>query len=164
MDLNAAFAAAVPDFERAEEERETAEMEAAKEARRREKVWDEIELRSQGVTPKRIAWGYRTAGPEPDASLEMSGLASIALICLGPFILFAFASQDIDSCIFRPGQEICKAAAARTSPGQLSAAEQERQQAMQQASLNNAVRRQCLRNAMSEEDAGACPAEMAMPR
>ena len=103
-----------------------------------------------------MAWGYTTPGPEPEPLFELSGLFAAAVLLLGPFLYFSLADGDLNSCVFRPTQEVCKASAPR---GQLSQREQQLQDLQKQAALNNAIRRQCLRNALSEDDAAVCPGE-----
>ena len=163
-DISAAFAAAVKDTSRAEGARKEAAKEAAKEARSQQKKAENIALSAQGVTPARQAWGYKTAGPEPEPLFEISGILAGALLFLGPVFFFSLAGQD--QCVIRPTQEVCLARGGSNPPRQLSQSEQSLQQARQQAALNNAVRRQCLRNAADQEEEDKCPLpmEVVMPR
>ena len=149
LDLNAAFAAKLEQNSREQEE-----------AARARKMAKEIELRANGVPPARVAWGYKTAGPEPEPIFELSGIFSGIVLLFGPVLYLALAGQDLNSCELRPTQEVCKASAPRS---QLSQGEQARQEARQRAALNNAMRRQCVRNAASDEEVERCPSEMPMP-
>ena len=165
-DISAAFAAAVKETLRAEGGRKEAAKEAAKEARLQQKKAEKIAyiLSAQGVTPARQAWGYKTAGPEPEPLFEISGILAGVLLFLGAVFFFSLAGQD--QCVIRPTQEVCLARGGSNPPRQLSQSEQSLQQARQQAALNNAVRRQCLRNAADQEEEDKCPLpmEVVMPR
>ena len=123
----------------------------------------DMELRAQRVSRSRLAWGYKTAGPEPKPELELSGILAGVLFLVGPLIFFGLGAAD--QCAIRPNQEVCRSAG-RAPQRQLSASEEQLKQVQQQAALINAVRRQCLRNAMSEEDEERCgPAvEVVVPR
>ena len=78
VDLAAAFAARLEDSAREEETQFRDQRDA--------------ELRAAGVSRARQAWGYTTEGPEPEAAVELSGLAAGALFLLGPLIFFALGS------------------------------------------------------------------------
>lgn len=139
--------------EEASKEAAEAAQQAVDDAQR--KKANDIELRAKGVSRSRLAWGYTTDGPEPEPLFELSGLLAGVLIFVGPLLFLSFAGQD--QCAIRPTQEVCLA---KRSASQLSQSGQQIQEARQQAALNNAMRRQCLRNAMSEEDEGKCPAPL----
>ena len=93
-DISAAFAAAVKETLRAEGARKEAAKEAAKEARLQQKKAEKIALSAQGVTPARQAWGYKTAGPEPEPLFEISGILAGVLLFLGAVFFFSLAGQD----------------------------------------------------------------------
>mmetsp|Transcript_16769 Transcript_16769/g.53981 ORF Transcript_16769/g.53981 Transcript_16769/m.53981 type:complete len:187 (-) Transcript_16769:14-574(-) len=80
-DLAAAFAARLERLEDSAREEET-QLRDQRDA----------ELRAAGVSRARQAWGYTTEGPEPEAAVELSGLAAGALFLLGPLIFFALGS------------------------------------------------------------------------
>lgn len=69
-DLAAAFAARLERLEDSAREEET-QLRDQRDA----------ELRAAGVSRARQAWGYTTEGPEPEAAVELSGLAAGACSC-----------------------------------------------------------------------------------
>lgn len=128
-DLAAAFADKLRD-----------EQQAAREEPARRKAAREAELRAQGVSPARRAWGYTTRGPEPEPLVELSGVGAGLVLFLAPVALIAAGALSGSS-----SPQLSTAATAEVS---LTRAERAQRDAAAQ----------CLLDAASADEARACPA------